>query len=111
MRPCHQCKSDWTADKRTPGVKEICPACGAYLHCCLNCRHYDAHAHNKCRIPNTDWVGDRRGPNFCDEFDFAAPGAPRDPHRTDEARQAFGELFGDEEGGEAPPDFDDLFKS
>jgi hypothetical protein len=37
----------------------------------LNCGFYDERAHNHCKIPTTEWVGDVEKGNFCDEFTFA----------------------------------------
>ena len=70
MRKCHRCGAEWDSVKRVPGVKEFCAKCTGYLHCCLNCRHHNPAYHNQCAIPNTDWVGDKAGANFCDEFEF-----------------------------------------
>ncbi|HPO15455.1 MAG TPA: hypothetical protein PLI09_18580 [Candidatus Hydrogenedentes bacterium] len=96
--------------KRQPGVKEFCAQCSAYLHCCLNCRFHDPSLHNECKIPNTEWVGDRKGANFCDEFEFAdtIPGGNASETKKDQARQALDGLF----GGSAPKPktLDDLFK-
>lgn len=108
---CHQCEMEWEDEKRAPGAKELCPSCAAYLHCCLNCRHHDRHAHNQCRIPNTDWVTDRKGPNFCDEFEFRARAAPGPANAARDAKDAFGQLFGDSPSDDSGLGFDDLFKS
>ncbi len=112
MKRCHKCGQEWAGGKRVPGVKEFCEGCTAYLHCCLNCRHYDERAHNKCHIPTTDWVGDRAGANFCDEFEFVDTEAPGQDDGRGDARDAFEGLFG---GGTGPAkkggreDFDKLF--
>ena len=115
MKRCHKCGKEWVSDKRQPGVKEFCPECTAYLHCCKNCRFHDPRAHNQCLIPNTEWVAERAGCNFCDEFEFKDTGADsgcnegkqekaRDAlsellggevDRAEEGRGAFGKLFGD----------------
>jgi hypothetical protein len=113
MRHCHRCGSEWTTEKREPGVKETCPACNAYLHCCLNCRHHDPSRNNECRVPNTDAVSRRDGANFCDEFVFfEGARASRDP-RKDSALSNFDRLFGngDDESNAQPDknDFDKLF--
>jgi len=96
--------------KRQPGVKEFCAKCSAYLHCCLNCRFRDPALHNECAIPNTEWVGDRKGANFCDEFEFAdtSPGTGSSDAKQDKARQAFEGLFG--ATAPKPKTLDDLFK-
>jgi hypothetical protein len=114
MKKCHKCGKQWISDKRQPAFKEYCDACAAYLHCCLNCRFYDPHAHNKCYIPTTEWVADRAGTNFCDEFEFAGSEthAPCGEKIT-QARDAFQGLFGDaetEEPGKGLDDFKKLFE-
>jgi hypothetical protein len=72
--------------------------------------------HNQCYIPNTEWVGDRSGANYCEEFEFAMtdPAAGKAASKIEGARTALDALFGDGEpaGGNRPPSgFDDLFKS
>jgi hypothetical protein len=100
MRLCHRCGKEWISDKKSPGVKETCPACDAWLHCCKNCRHHVPSRHNQCFIPNTDWVGDRAGANFCDEFEFAGRNAAgNDASAPKEVRGALDALFG---GGDEP---------
>jgi hypothetical protein len=50
------------------GRREVCPSCGADLHCCLNCACYDPHAPQQCREPQAQRVSDKERGNFCDEF-------------------------------------------
>ena len=69
---CHKCGKTWEAEGQ-PGFRAVCPHCEAYLHCCLNCRLYDEYAHNKCKSPTTDWVGDREKLNRCEEFQMRKP--------------------------------------
>ena len=116
MKRCHKCGKEWVAEKRQPGPKDSCDACTAYLHCCKNCRFHDPTVHNQCRIPNTEWVGDRAGLNYCDEFEFAeASGAAGATGKADKARDALGALFGEAvEGTDTTRDgakssFDKLF--
>ncbi|HOF38964.1 MAG TPA: hypothetical protein PLD73_02750 [Candidatus Hydrogenedentes bacterium] len=99
MRQCHRCGAPWDGGgKRQPGSKDVCGACSAYLHCCLNCRFYEPGAHNECYIPNTEWVGDKTACNFCDEFEFADRStAPSDAQAGEQARNALDSLFGDSE--------------
>jgi hypothetical protein len=97
MKACHRCNKEWVSDKKQPAVKEYCEACTAYLHCCLNCRFYDPNAHNKCRIPTTDWVGDRAGCNFCDEFEFKETGPNSANFDDNKARKAALGLLGEED--------------
>lgn len=70
MKACYRCGTPWVSEKKQPGVKEYCTKCSAYLHCCLNCRYHDPSRPNQCVISTTEWVGDRAGANFCDEFEF-----------------------------------------
>ena len=96
MRKCHRCGAEWDGIKRVPGVKEFCTSCSGYLHCCLNCRHRNPAYHNQCAIPNTVWVGDKAGTNFCDEFEFQdAAAESKDAKASDSARTALDGLFGD----------------
>ena len=66
---CHKCKNIFEIDKR-PMPKDVCEKCNAYLRCCLNCKFYSEGSHNKCKIPNTEWVRDREKANYCDEFEY-----------------------------------------
>ncbi len=111
MKRCHRCGAEWTGEKRQPGVKEYCEQCSAYLHCCMNCRFHRPHAHNECQVPNSEWVGDRKGGNFCGDFEFldmTLEGG--EDEKNDKARDALAGLFGDDSGEEKKPAaFDDLF--
>ena len=115
-RNCHKCRTDWeSGDKRQPGFKETCVKCNAYLHCCRNCRFHRPSAHNQCYIPNTEWVGDRAGANFCEEFEFSItdPATGESTSAREDVRTTLDALFGDggsAEEGERPSGFDDLFK-
>ncbi|HRK34934.1 MAG TPA: hypothetical protein PLJ47_10105 [Candidatus Hydrogenedentes bacterium] len=108
MRKCHRCGTEWDSIKRVPGVKEFCAKCTAYLHCCLNCRHHNPAYHNQCAIPNTDWVGDKAGANFCDELEFIdSNAAAAGDSKADTAKSALDALFGD---APAPTDAEKLDK-
>ncbi|NIA13537.1 MAG: hypothetical protein GWP08_05605 [Nitrospiraceae bacterium] len=95
MKRCHRCGYEWISTLKQPAVKEICEGCNAYLHCCFNCRFRRPPANNQCEIPNTDWVADRQGCNFCDEFEFKDTTADtgEDP-RQSAARDSFDALLG-----------------
>lgn len=110
---CHKCGAPWDSDKCQPGFKETCAKCSAYLHCCKNCRFHRLSAHNQCAIPNTDWVGNRSGLNFCEEFEFRTDTAAAEPspETRDSARNAFDCLFHDDAATDTrPKSFDDLFR-
>ncbi len=49
--------------------RATCTGCGAWLHACRNCAHYDPGAHHECRASATaDYVADKEKFNFCEEF-------------------------------------------
>lgn len=66
------------------GFRDACDGCGADLHVCRNCGHFDPSAYNQCREPQTESVGDRERANRCEWF---RPD-PRDGRATAEPRQA-----------------------
>lgn len=95
MKRCHRCGTPWESTLREPAVKEICPQCNAFLHCCRNCRFHSPPLHNQCQIPNSPWVGDRTGCNFCDEFEFRdADAAEAERAAQARAREALGDVLG-----------------
>ncbi|MCX8043548.1 MAG: hypothetical protein N3B18_05405 [Desulfobacterota bacterium] len=55
-------------DQTRIGRTDVCPFCNADLHCCLNCRHYDAGAYNQCRESQAERIIDKERANFCDYF-------------------------------------------
>lgn len=52
------------------GRLEECPHCHRDIHACVQCRHYDRAAHNRCREPQAEWVPDKECANFCGYFEF-----------------------------------------
>jgi hypothetical protein len=56
------------------GRRDACTACGADLHVCKNCMHYDERAYNECREPQADRVLEKTRSNFCDYFSFRSGG-------------------------------------
>lgn len=86
-----------------PGQKILreasCASCGRDLHACVQCRHYDPNAHNKCREPQAEWVTDKDKANFCEFFEFRETSALTQPglggaqSSQDRARAALDSLF------------------
>jgi hypothetical protein len=71
-----------------------CPSCGRDLHACVQCRHFDRHAHNQCREPQAEWVTDREKRNFCDYFSLHPAGqAGMHQNRAQSARSKLDSLF------------------
>ncbi|MDH4164566.1 MAG: hypothetical protein OEW15_18030 [Nitrospirota bacterium] len=91
MRSCHACKKQLELGREI-GRRDECPFCRADLHCCLNCRFYDASAPRQCREPQSVLVREKAKANFCDFFVFAdrTAGPGGDP---DKARKALDDLF------------------
>jgi len=62
----------WSCGKSILFVKipfqAVCEGCGAYLHCCQNCNHFQEGLANNCKIPGTEPIADRQKKNFCEEF-------------------------------------------
>jgi predicted RNA-binding Zn-ribbon protein involved in translation (DUF1610 family) len=79
----------------------LCPACGAYLHSCVNCRFYRPGSHNDCREPQAELVSDKKGSNFCDYFAPADRPAgnraatERNKDDREKQRERFDKLFGE----------------
>jgi hypothetical protein len=63
---CHACGRELSRDR--VGVRDLCAACGAWLHCCRNCDHYAPGLANDCREPAAERVPDKEQGNFCDWF-------------------------------------------
>jgi hypothetical protein len=109
MKRCHACGHPWEDPvRKQPVPKAFCEACSAYLHCCLNCVHFTPGMHNDCYIPTTDWVGDKGGANFCNEFTFKD--ADGGTAGKDRPRDALDKLFG-EESDDSGDDPLDLFRN
>jgi len=74
--------------------EEVCPACGEYLHCCLNCRFFTGGLPRTCNEPQAEEVREKEKANFCGFFLFAEgkPASPP-PHAAARARAQFQSLF------------------
>lgn len=88
------------------GFKALCPHCSAALHSCVNCRYYMPGKPNDCLRPETDFVRDREGINFCEEF---APKIQASANPSSDSIQKARRLLGDE-GPDEKKDFNSLFK-
>lgn len=77
---CFQCKKKLSLG-HMPGRREDCPECGADLHVCRNCQHYDRQAYNECRETSADVVREKDRANFCDFYMPGILGAASDPKK------------------------------
>ena len=74
------------------GRQAQCPACGADLHCCLNCSFYEPGAYNDCRESQAERVLDKAHSNFCDFFSFKG-GAKSSVPASSDAKDKLENLF------------------
>ncbi len=93
MKICHSCKKDLSLSGSV-GRRDVCSACGADLHCCMNCAFYDPSVSKQCREPAAELVREKTKANFCDYFFFAeSQRTDISNTRTEQARKAIDELF------------------
>ena len=88
---CFNCKEELVFEVKI-GRRDMCPNCGAYLHCCLNCEHHDPAVHNECRERQGEFIRDRKEGNFCLYFEFRA--LADGGSAQDDARSKLDALFG-----------------
>jgi hypothetical protein len=69
LKKCFKCGSLWMGYGR-PRPRQICEGCGAYLHSCINCHHFDRRITNSCKLPTTAFVGARDSLNYCESFEM-----------------------------------------
>jgi hypothetical protein len=125
-KSCWSCGEAWS-EKRSPGFREECLRCREPLHCCRNCRFYDAAAQQWCREPQArdERPVDPAEANTCDYFLFGEAeerkaAAERERKARAELAAAVGEApkppaRGEKEDWmkhetEEKPSLDDLFK-
>jgi hypothetical protein len=102
---CWKCHKDLEdpSTKHLP-FRATCDYCSAWLHCCVNCEHYQPGLPNECKIPGTEQIADREACNFCDEFTLKTATSSSKGSINDASRKLFGEEI------EHPKkSFDDLF--
>ena len=74
------------------GRRDVCPSCGAELHACVHCRHYDESVAKECKEPFAEVPGDKEGANFCELFQIGE-GGERGAGGKDAALSAAEALF------------------
>lgn len=90
---CAQCGARLLA---AAGLPDACSRCGAAVHACKQCAHFDPGRRFECTEPVVERVADKVAANDCPRFSLrvvverdAAPGGTR----PEEARRAFDSLF------------------
>jgi len=93
MAVCWNCGKEYEAPDLITRESE-CPHCAAYLRCCKNCTFFDPAAHNACREPQAELVGDKEVANACDYFRLRGSHTPT-RGGTEKSKRDFDDLFKD----------------
>ena len=93
MKQCYRCRTVWTGYSPQPRTRDYCQGCGAYLHSCLNCHHFDHRTTNSCKLPDTEYIGPRDIPNYCEQFRIFDCVARADEDRVSRAKVRWERLF------------------
>ena len=102
---CYNCKEELVFEVKI-GRRDLCPNCGAYLHACFNCEHWDPNVHNECKENQGEFIRDRAQGNFCLYFTFKTV-QEENFSEQDAAKARLEALFGG--GGGAKPSAPDPF--
>ena len=93
-RSCAQCGTLVVlAPGQSVGRTEVCDSCGADLHACVQCAHYDESSYNECREPQADRVVDKERSNFCEYFSMSSTGRRAKDGTKKEALKKLDDLF------------------
>jgi predicted RNA-binding Zn-ribbon protein involved in translation (DUF1610 family) len=68
MPGCGKCGAPLEDLVNQPARRDVCPACGAELHACIHCRHYDETVAKACKEPFAEVPLDKESANFCDLY-------------------------------------------
>jgi ribosome-binding protein aMBF1 (putative translation factor) len=110
---CWKCGASLKAQPLPLGRRSECLSCGAELHVCRLCRHYDTAKAKHCRERAADEVQNKTRANFCDWFQpkTAAFNAEAEPGKS--GRNPLDALFGGNAAPQAQADarseLDNLF--
>jgi hypothetical protein len=92
LRKCFKCGHVWMGFGK-PRPRQICEGCGAYLHTCLNCHHFDRKITNSCKLAHTSYVGPRDLLNYCEQFEMVNAELKAVEARFERARTTWENLF------------------
>lgn len=74
MAGCAKCGTKLDAVGAAVGRRDVCSKCGADLHACVQCRHYDVTVAKDCKEPFAEVPQDKESANFCDLFQLGQGG-------------------------------------
>ena len=92
VRKCFKCGTPWKGFGK-PRPRQICEGCGAYIHSCINCHHFDRKISYSCTLPHTAFVGPRDLLNYCEEFEMVNTELKALEARCAQAKTTFENLF------------------
>jgi len=105
---CYKCREELVFDVKIQRL-DTCPNCGAYLHCCYNCKYRNPNVHNECELDRSEFVRDREAANFCTAFEFK-PVEDVDLDEAEDARKKLESVFGASTSPGVPDTSDDAKK-
>ena len=91
-RRCFKCSAPWDGVGQ-PRPRGVCQGCGASLHCCANCHHFDGETTISCTLPQTTFIGPREDANYCEQFEMINARVKAMEARTQRARNVWTQLF------------------
>jgi hypothetical protein len=74
MPGCGHCGRTLEIVGNQVGRRDTCPGCGAELHACRHCRHYDPAIAKECKEPFAEVPSDKDDANFCEFFQIGEGG-------------------------------------
>lgn len=91
---CWKCGASLEDLAQPLGRRAECPACGAELHVCRQCRHYDTAKAKQCRELAADEIKNKTRANFCEWFQARVGAFTGSASSASGGRSALEELFG-----------------
>jgi ribosome-binding protein aMBF1 (putative translation factor) len=101
---CWKCGASLKAQPLPLGRRSECLSCGAELHVCRLCRHYDTAKAKQCRERAADEVQNKTRANFCDWFQPKADAFSAEAAGNKPAGNPLDTLFGSDTA--SPPKSD-----
>ncbi len=101
---CWQCGASLKTQPQPLGRRAECLACGAELHVCRLCRHYDTGKAKQCRERAADEVSNKTRANFCDWFQARSGAFAADTSGQTRERQTLDSLFDGEDAAKPSVD-------
>jgi hypothetical protein len=68
MPGCGKCGKTLDLKQNSIGRRDECEFCGAELHACIQCRHFDESVAKECKEPFAEVPSEKESANFCDFF-------------------------------------------